>query len=434
MLSQYAQYLPALMYAGLAGTALALLVATGQNRWSPRVFFLLALRLSIGWHFLFEGLHKVHTHVHGPSETNARAFSSEPYFKVAPGPVGAEMRRQFLDVNAVVADRVAKQKDMTAAAFDALPLAEQAALCPASVAAKLDAVPQEKVVAAIKAEVEADKKAIDAAEKKAVKDADAEAIAFPKMTKEQVAADKEAAKKKATKARDAADKLAASASELAPKRVVNAKAAYAAWVYGAEGRDTTVKFISGAAALSAPARLAHLDRLRAALAEEEKKLRADLGHGMGIESKSVAELRMAIVTAESSLAKDADDFVVELRKSLGEDGKDDPAPARSRGQLMDQVTMWFLVVTGAGLMAGLFTPLWCLLGTGFLVMTYLAHPPFPWYPLPPNTEGNPLFINKNVIEAIALLVIASFPTGRWLGLDALLCKLFCKPRETAPVA
>jgi uncharacterized membrane protein YphA (DoxX/SURF4 family) len=434
MLSQYAQYLPALTYAGLAGTALALVVATGQNRWSPRVFFLLALRLSIGWHFLFEGLHKVHTHVHGPSESNARAFSSEPYFKVAPGPVGAEMRRQFLDVTAVVADRVAKQKDLTAAAFDALPLAEQAELCPASVSFVLVNIPGEKVVAAIRAEAAADKKAIDAAEKKSLADIDAEAVAFPKMTKEQVASYKEAAKQKAAKAREAADKLAATAGELVPKRIMNARAAYAAWVYGAEGRDTTVKFISGAAPLSAPARLAHLDRLRAALAEEENKLRADLGNGMGIESKSVAELRTAIVAAESALAKDADDFVAELRKSLGEDGKDDPARPKSRGQLMDQVTMWFLVVTGACLMAGLFTPLWCLLGTGFLVMTYLAHPPFPWYPLPPNTEGNPLFINKNVIEAIALLTIASFPTGRWLGLDALLCKLFCKPRDTAPVA
>ena len=66
-------------------------------------------------------------------------------------------------------------------------------------------------------------------------------------------------------------------------------------------------------------------------------------------------------------------------------------------------------------MAGLFTRLACLLGAGFLVMTYLTHPPFPWYPLPPNTEGNPLFINKNVIECLALLVLATFPTGRWLG-------------------
>ena len=73
-------------------------------------------------------------------------------------------------------------------------------------------------------------------------------------------------------------------------------------------------------------------------------------------------------------------------------------------------------------MAGLFTRLACVLGAGFLVMTYLTYPPFPWYPLPPNTEGNPLFINKNVIECLALLVLATFPTGRWLGLDALIAR------------
>lgn len=432
MWTTIAPYLPAVMYAGLAGTALALVVATAQNKWSPRVFFLLALRLSIGWHFLFEGLHKVHTHAHGPSETNPRAFSSEPYFKVAPGPVGAEMRRQFTDAPAVFADRVAKKQDLTAAAFDALPLEKQAELCPASVAAKLDAVPPEKVAAEIKKEAEADKKAADAAEKKGVADVDAEKLAYPKMTDKQVAADKEAVKKKAAKARETAEKTAAAAAELAPKRVLNAKAVYAAWVYGADGRDTTVKFISGAAPLAAPARLAHLDRLRGALADEEKKLAADLGNGMGIESKAVAELRLAIVAAESGLVKDADDFAAELRKSLGEDGKDDPPAPRSRGQLMDKVTMWFLVGVGACLMGGLLTRVACVLAAGFLAMTYLAHPPFPWYPLPPNTEGNPLFINKNVIEGIALLVIATFPTGRWLGLDALIAKVCCKPTDDAP--
>ena len=66
-------------------------------------------------------------------------------------------------------------------------------------------------------------------------------------------------------------------------------------------------------------------------------------------------------------------------------------------------------VVGACLLAGLFTRLACLVGAGFLVMTYLTHPPFPWYPLPPNTEGNPLFVNKNVIEALALLVLAMLP-------------------------
>jgi uncharacterized membrane protein YphA (DoxX/SURF4 family) len=76
------------------------------------------------------------------------------------------------------------------------------------------------------------------------------------------------------------------------------------------------------------------------------------------------------------------------------------------------------------LLAGLFTPLACLIGVGFLVLTYLAHPPFPWLPLPPGTEGNPQFVNKNVIEALALMVIFVHPTGRWMGIDALLHRMF----------
>lgn len=425
------QYLPALMYAGLAGTVLALIVATAQNRWSPRVLFLLALRLSIGWHFLFEGLHKVHSVFHGPSET-VRVFSSEPYFKVAPGPLGEQMRKQFSDPSAVFADRVRPSKEISPSAFDALPVEQQAEACPPSVAAKLDAVPLEKVVAAIKAEAAADKKAADAAEKKGLTDAEAEIKQF-KMTDKQVKAEKDALTKKKEKAYAVADKLAASADAEAPKRVLGAKAAYAAWVHGADRRDVTVKFITGPAPQSAPERLAHIDRLRGMLRDEEAKLGADLGQGNGIESKRIAELRMDIIAAESSLAKDADDYVADLRKALGDDTKDEPV--KSLGKTMDQVTMWFLVGVGACLMGGLLTRIACVLAAGFLVMTYLAHPPFPWYPLPPNTEGNPLFINKNVIEAIALLTIATFPTGRWLGLDALVSRVCCRTRpDDSPVA
>ena len=81
----------------------------------------------------------------------------------------------------------------------------------------------------------------------------------------------------------------------------------------------------------------------------------------------------------------------------------------------------------SGLLAGLFTRLACLLGAGFLVTTYLLHPPFPWFPLPPGTEGNPVFVNKNVIEFLALMVLVCYPTGRWLGLDALISRVLFGP-------
>src|SRR5690349_8041637 len=94
------------LYAGLGGTVLALIVATIQNKWSLRVFFILALRLAIGWHFLFEGLHKIHSYYIGPSETN-RPFSSEPYFAAAEGPLGPVMRKQIGDVDDQLKARLA---------------------------------------------------------------------------------------------------------------------------------------------------------------------------------------------------------------------------------------------------------------------------------------------------------------------------------------
>ena len=101
---------------------------------------------------------------------------------------------------------------------------------------------------------------------------------------------------------------------------------------------------------------------------------------------------------------------------------------------MDKFTMYFIAIVGACIFFGLFTRIACLAAVGFLVMTYLTHPPFPWLPLPPNTEGNPLFINKNVIEALALLVIAVHPTGKWLGLDSLLYRVVLRRSDLAPPA
>ena len=45
----------------------------------------------------------------------------------------------------------------------------------------------------------------------------------------------------------------------------------------------------------------------------------------------------------------------------------------------------------------------------------------PWPGLPEGiTEGHYRFVNKNLIEMIACLALASTPNGLWIGLDALL--------------
>jgi len=404
------------IYAGLGGTLLALIVATAQNRWSLRVFFLLALRLAIGWHFLFEGLNKVHSHLAGPNETT-RVFTSEPYFKVAPGPVGALMRKQFDDPEATIAARVKAAQPITPAAFAKLSAKEQADACPEVVAKELDA--QEAATeAAIKAEAEADEKAASAAEEKGLKAAKT---------------DDEKAKLKASAeaARTEVRKRAESFKESAPVLLTAAKATYARWVYGVDGRPAKVKFVTGDPLLTAPERLAHLDWLRAEVKAADDRRAAGLGNGTGTEAKRAAEVRTDLVAAEGDLAKDALAFVAELKKDLtGGKAIEEPA-APSLGKRMDAVTMWFLVAVGGCLLAGLFTRLACVLAAGFLVVTYLAHPAFPWYPAPPNTEGNPVFVNKNVIECLALLALASMPTGRWMGLDALIARVCgCDRRDT----
>jgi uncharacterized membrane protein YphA (DoxX/SURF4 family) len=444
----------AVLYAGLGGTVLALFVATATNRWSARVFILLALRLAIGWHFLFEGLYKVQSYYTGPTETN-KPFTSEPYFRVAPGPLGAKMRKEFSDPAAEIAAKVQAPEAIPPAEFAKLSDEQQAAKCPEAVARQIDAGDMlEKTKEAIKLEVESDLKAIKTAEDKAVKEAKEAEEAALKNAEQKAAlklplnwwteADRAAIKKESAdaqaKARSKADEKRAdakvrgeNAEARAAERITAAKAAYARWVYGVDPRASQVKFISGDVLLSAPQRLEHLGWVRQQAREAEELPTDGLGNGTGTESKRVAEFRTGVIAAEADLARDANAFIAELKKDLNGGKAVEEPVEESNGQLLDRFTMWFLVAVGACLLAGLFTRAACVLAAGFLAMTYLTHPAFPWYPIPPNTEGNPVFVNKNVIEALALLALACYPTGRWLGLDALVLRPFCKNRTEQPV-
>ncbi len=44
---------PAIIYSGLGLCLLFVLLAAYQQKGSAKVFFILALRLAIGWHFMF---------------------------------------------------------------------------------------------------------------------------------------------------------------------------------------------------------------------------------------------------------------------------------------------------------------------------------------------------------------------------------------------
>jgi uncharacterized membrane protein YphA (DoxX/SURF4 family) len=83
-------------------------------------------------------------------------------------------------------------------------------------------------------------------------------------------------------------------------------------------------------------------------------------------------------------------------------------------------TMYGLVAMGVCLILGLLTPLAALAGAVFLGQIYLSMPPWPGLPPNPMAEGHYWIVNKNLIEMLACLVLASTPNGLWIGLDALL--------------
>jgi uncharacterized membrane protein YphA (DoxX/SURF4 family) len=93
---------------------------------------------------------------------------------------------------------------------------------------------------------------------------------------------------------------------------------------------------------------------------------------------------------------------------------------QSRLEWIDATVRWGLFVVAVCLLLGICTRPACLAGAVLMVLFTVAMPALPWVPRPPNSEGHYFFVNKNVIEILALLVLTTLPTGRWLGLDGLL--------------
>jgi len=86
--------------------------------------------------------------------------------------------------------------------------------------------------------------------------------------------------------------------------------------------------------------------------------------------------------------------------------------------IVDKMNAWGLTLVGLGLIFGALTRTAAVGGILLLAMYYMAHPPLIRMPLTTHTEGSYLLIDKNLVEALALVVISLFPTGRFLGLDS----------------
>ena len=85
----------------------------------------------------------------------------------------------------------------------------------------------------------------------------------------------------------------------------------------------------------------------------------------------------------------------------------------------DAMVKYGLVAVGGLLLVGLLTRTACMAGALFLLLFFLAMPPLPGWPENLRAEGHYLYINKNIIEMLALLALATTRSGRWAGLDGL---------------
>jgi len=98
-------------------------------------------------------------------------------------------------------------------------------------------------------------------------------------------------------------------------------------------------------------------------------------------------------------------------------------PEHTPSYWASQQAMWGLLILGTLLLVGLGTRLAAIAGAVMLMSFYLVVPPWPGVIQPPGPEHS-FIVNKNLIEALALIAIAALPTGSWFGLDGLVRKLF----------
>jgi uncharacterized membrane protein YphA (DoxX/SURF4 family) len=157
---------------------------------------------------------------------------------------------------------------------------------------------------------------------------------------------------------------------------------------------------------------------------------------MALLDMNVLAVAPSLTAAREGLIRDARDESAQMTRYLSATLSDDQAkgappalkPQKPRFvRLIDDLTMWGLMVMGGCLLLGVLTRLNCVLAAGFLAMTYALVPPFPWLPEPPSNEHF-LYVNKNLIELFALLALATTLSGRWFGLDALIHRLFSRDK------
>ena len=100
----------------------------------------------------------------------------------------------------------------------------------------------------------------------------------------------------------------------------------------------------------------------------------------------------------------------------------------TRTEQINMAVTFGLTAIGLCLMLGFCTRLAALGGAAFMAFVVATQPPWPTiYPPAPDVVGHALGVNKDVIELVALLVLATTAAGRWGGLDFFIHRWFVAP-------
>jgi uncharacterized membrane protein YphA (DoxX/SURF4 family) len=350
-------------------------------------FFLLLLRLAIGWHFAAEGYHKLESYWKGPTETvvdKSKPFSSASYFREGTGPLAKYIRQQVGD-----------------------PDEETLALLTPKPVESPNAPPHARTPPLLHQQWSD----------------------YVRRFGEYYGFNDEQRKK----AEDALAKVEDDVVRWLTSEKPSPNGWTAEKIFQAKTQEGQ---------LPMPVRLEQYKQKLEELSEPKYSHLVSIGSEA--EAVRLRNVKKEVARLRLGLRNDLDEYTQQLRKELekiptaeqkkeAENKGQPPSPLTDENVKqwwIDQITMYGLTALGACLFLGLFTRTACLLAAGFLLMTYLIHPPFPWLPTPPNSEGYYLFVNKNAIEMLALLALATTTSGRWLGLDAMIHWMLFGSRST----
>lgn len=386
------------------------------------IVLIILLRMAIGWQFLYEGLWKIDS-LSGPTP-----WTSEGYLRNAQGP----FRRMFRDMTGDPNDFQWLDAETTAARWDTwhqafvahygLDDAQQRRLSEmingvSEFRVDLAALPEGLTADAINKAVKSVK--YDAASKKLICDGKLRLIPAEKERLLKLVSSESPAVAAWQKA---VEQLAVRTARLSYKEKLRASLLGDPERAGVvqEQYEGTIDF----------KRIGDIELYR----EQVKRYEANLGAAkqdfnfdhLSRQWQELQELRVKVVGPVKALEKEMKDEAAKLLATT-QLARGPVKLPWTRVDWINAQTIAGLTILGATLIVGLFTRVSAVLGAAMLVMFYLPMPPWPGVPEAPGPEHS-FIINKNLIEALALLAIAALPTGQWFGVDAWLGRVCCRKK------